>query len=164
MRLSHTVGTPDDVRPARSRAARRGSPVQSRSRKNELRADHGRGIRNAPGVDVKHRHDGQHDAHADRFLASGSEVAETCRSVERWVYRTPLGLPVVPGGITEAGGGTLVELGPVEILALRGEQLFITQQVGEHGRHMGSIGHRDPSLDALACGRERLDEGRERQI
>ena len=30
------------------------------------------------------------------FIASGNAPAKACKTVERWLYKTPLGLPVVP--------------------------------------------------------------------
>jgi hypothetical protein len=33
---------------------------------------------------------------AEQFSASGSAAAKVCSTVERWLYSTPLGLPVVP--------------------------------------------------------------------
>ena len=39
---------------------------------------------------------GRMQSRADRASESGSAPAQACSSVERWLYSTPLGLPVVP--------------------------------------------------------------------
>jgi hypothetical protein len=33
---------------------------------------------------------------AEQLSASGKAIAKVCRIVERWLYSTPFGLPVVP--------------------------------------------------------------------
>src|ERR1044072_8234170 len=39
---------------------------------------------------------GSTTSRADKFSASGRQAAYVCSMVERWLYSTPLGLPVVP--------------------------------------------------------------------
>ena len=76
-----------------------------------------------------------------------------------------LGIAGGAGCVAQRGRGVLVELGPVEIVVLGGEQLFVAEQVRDrNGRHVRAVGHRDPALDALACRSEPFDERRERQV
>ena len=39
---------------------------------------------------------GSTESLADRLSASGKAIAKVCSTVLRWLYSTPLGLPVVP--------------------------------------------------------------------
>ena len=68
--------------------------------------------------------------------------------------------------VAEAGGGVLVELGPVEIVGLRGEQLFVAEEI----RAASTAGMCARSVSAIqvvtlaAMRRELFDERQEREI
>src|SRR5262249_50075955 len=81
--------------------------------KDEVRAGHRRGVRDAPGIDVEHRHDGtQHIVHRDPDIV---RCAKRKGMEERraMAVEGALGIAGRARGVAERGRGVLVELRPL---------------------------------------------------
>ncbi len=70
--------------------------IELRTRKDHLRPAHRRRKRQAPGVGLKERHDDKKESRALSARLSAAQAAKACSTVDRWLYITPFGLPVVP--------------------------------------------------------------------
>ncbi len=140
--------------------------IERRAGKHQLAAHRGGRIRNAPGVDVKHRHHRQHAvarAQVERIGQSSRISMQQGRAV-----RIQRGLGVAGGaaGVAHAGGGVLVEIGPVVVAGVRTDPGFIALQSGDAavgGQPLG-VAQRDPVPHRRTLGRHRLHQRQERQV
>src|SRR5437667_12213685 len=94
---SHTVGTPLlKVTPSFSNSSHKLAPSSwppgSTSLVPTKQAAYGKLQEKTWNIGVT----GMVTSRADRPMLSGIQMAIACKSVERWEYKTPLGLPVVP--------------------------------------------------------------------
>ena len=117
--------------------------VEVRAGHHQLGAAQGGRIRDAPGIDVEHRHDGQdHVLRRQRHgIRQGGGVGMQdggAMAVDR-----ALGMPGRAGGVADAGGGVLVELGPGVVPVLGLDQFLVAQQAWQRRRcrHVGAVRH-----------------------
>ena len=139
--------------------------VQRGARKDELGADHRRGVGNAPGVDVEHRHDREHRARRRQGFRVGKRDREGVQDRRAVAEQHAFRMAGRSRRVAQARGRVLVELGPFEIVALRSKQVLVAREA-RNGRlrKMRAVGKRNPMLDARARGRELFDQRREREI
>ena len=126
--------------------------VQPRAGEDELGASHRRHVDQAPGVDVEHRHHRQ-----DAVLGRG--VEHVGRGADDGVQHRAavavehaLGVARGARGVAQAGGGVLVEAGPLITFVLSCQQVFVAHQpghLGGVGGHVLAPGHGDEMLDRL---------------
>jgi len=141
------------------------APVECRSRHHQPRAAHRARVGHSPGVDVEHRHDQQ-----DTLVRTDRQPVDRAGSPgmqHRRAVRVEHAFRIAgrPRGVTERGGTVLVELRPREIAGLSGEQLFVTQEIGQAAcGHVGAIGEDDVAADPGRPRREPLDQRQEAGI
>ena len=102
--------------------------VEARPRPYQLRPVHRRGIGGGPAASVEQRHDRTHHircGHRDRMRQRCGERVDHCRAV---AVEDAFWVAGGAGGVAKRRGVALVELGPVEILALGREQSVIGRQ------------------------------------
>ncbi len=138
--------------------------VQLRPRKHQLGAHQRHRIRQAPGIDVEHRHHRQD--HVLRRAAQRIGQRRPIRMQHGGAVRIqrPLRIAGRARRVAQAGGGVLVEQRPGVLGALRGQQVFVAQHRHAGGRHVRAVGHRHPALDVRAMRREALDQRHEGQV
>ena len=115
------------------------------TREHETRAEHGGGIRNAPGIGVEHgsnRQDGIGLAHAKRFDQATAEGMQHKSAVR---VDDALGKTRRTRGETHRGSVVFVNRRVVEVGAGSSQQLFIIQKAFGHG--MEAIGHDDHTFE-----------------
>ncbi len=96
-------------------------------------------IGNAPGIDMKHRHDRQHPV--DRAQAQRVRDADAIGVQQGGAVAVEhaLGPPGGAGGVAERAGGILVEFRPVIVLVCRGDQVVVAEQ--PHAGRQVEFGH-----------------------
>ncbi len=133
------------------------------------RARHGRGVGQAPGIDVEHRHDGKDPidrAQTDRIGKIHRHGVQHGRAMRKQHALGPTG---GARRVTERRGGILVEARPVRFVGRGGEQGFITiqsdlggQGAGLHLFRLGQDHH--AAQNSGEFGGDRLDHGKETGI
>ncbi len=103
--------------------------VEPGSRQHQLGAGHRAGVRHAPRIDVKHRHDQQ-----QRFGRRNAEAvsdAGAIRVQDRRAMRKQhaLGIAGRARRVAQRRRGVLVEHGPFEIVVLRADQFLVAEQI-----------------------------------
>ncbi|MNY08253.1 hypothetical protein D3C86_1410980 [compost metagenome] len=141
-------------------------PVQRRSRKDQLGADHARDVRKSPSIDMEHRHDG-HDGvacrAAQRIGQRGRIGVQQRRSM---AVQHPFRVARGAGGVAQRAGCFLVERRPGVVRRTLRDQVFVAQQLVDARvlRHVGPIGHGDEGLDRLVTAGNGLDKRQEAQV
>ncbi len=124
-RPSHTVGTPTA---SRHRLSRRDQPRETRAirmapRQNELCTRRRHRERQAPGICMKHRVRRRARCRAVVMpMTSAWRKRSVCRKLERCVYVTPFGAPVVPEVKHRPHGRAFVEVAPRDGAARSGQR------------------------------------------
>ncbi len=126
----------------------------------EAGAGHEGGVRNAPGVDVEHRHDRQRGVGECQGHGLGRRHVHRVQEDRTVRVGRALGVAGGAGGVAEGGGGAFVQLGPVVGGGAAGDELLVVVHGGAHaGQRAGVAGaHDDDVLDAGQGGEQRGEE------
>ena len=126
-----TVGTPPNtVTRSASNSSYSDLPSRSGPGNDELGADHRRGVRQAPGVDVEHRHHRQHTSSVlDRFSASGATSRIRVQQRRTVAVQHAFRIAGRARRVAQRRGQPLVELRPVEAIGVRIDQVFVAAAV-----------------------------------
>src|SRR6266436_5961095 len=111
---------------------------------NEARAEHGASVRQAPGVGMEHRSNGQDGvelAYAKDFVKAAAERVQHQRSMR---INNAFGIAGGAGGEAHRGAVVFVDRRITKIIARFGKQLFIIQEAFRYGG--GTVGHDDHTL------------------
>jgi len=108
---------------------------------HQLGANHRGTVGNAPGIDVKHRHNGQDDIVGRHGHGIGQGGAIGVQDGGAMAVQHPLGITRCTGGVTECAGGILVQIRPAELPRLPGDKTLVVQGVLQGSlRHVLCIG------------------------
>eukprot|EP00906_Rhabdomonas_costata_P004717 RCo006988 len=140
--------------------------IQEGPREDALRAHHGAGVGDPPGVDVEHRHHRKDGIQGGHPHAVGQGDCQRVEDVGAVAVQHPLGVPRSTGGVAQRAGRVLLQHGP---LVLRGALLhkrLVAQQVGDPAglRHVRGVRHQHEVLHALQPGHELLDKGKQVEL
>ena len=128
-RPSQTVGTPQ-VKVTRSwlSRSRQAGAVEVPARQHQRRAGQRGGVRNAPGVDVEHRHDRQHAAGGAQVQHVGQRDRIGVQHGGAVAVQHALRPPGGARGVAERAGGVLVERRPGVVVVRRLHQRVVAEQ------------------------------------
>ena len=143
-----------------------GFAIQRRARQHQLGPHLRGGVRNAPGIDVKHRHHGQD--HIPRRQAHGIRQSGGIRvqGAGAVAVQRPFGVARGAAGVAQAGSGVFIKLGPVVAAIVGGNPGFVTDQAGDAavGGQLVGIAQRHPLLDRGAQAVHGLHQGQKAQV
>ena len=122
-----------------------------------------------PAVDVEHRHHRQHHVGRAGAQAVGQRRSHRVQHGRAVAVEHALRVAGGAAGVAQGTGGVLVEAGPVVLVAVRRQQVLVAQQVGDlggniGGRHVGTVGQRDPVLDGFGAPGHGLDQRQESHV
>ena len=139
--------------------------IEPGARKHELCTGQRRGVRNPPGVDVKHRHDRKHRARRRQVLGVRQRDRESVQNGRPVAEEHALRVAGSARGVAQRRRSVLVELRPLEIIGLGCDEILVAGKSRDRRlRPVAAVGHRHPVLHAFArCG-ELLDQRREGEI
>ena len=139
--------------------------VQVRAGQHQPCAGHGRRIGRAPGVGMEHGHDEHHGLARVQAEGVGRQLHQRVQHGGAVRVQHALGVARGARGVAQRGGRALVELGPVEVLALVAHQLVPAVQVGKVQRgHVLARTHADIGGDGLQMRCELFHQRREGHV
>ena len=140
--------------------------VELGSGEDQLGAAHRRGIDQAPGIGVEHRHHRQQGGvgiHRDHRAVGRHDRMDHRRAVR---VEHALGVARRARGVAERRCRLLVEVGPFQRARLVRDQLLVAQQVRDlgRGRHVGAVGHDHDMLHRLEMRPHALDDRQQVEV
>ena len=132
---------------------------------DELRPGERAAVRQAPRVDVEHRHhreDAVGRREVERIRQGGGVGVQhrTAMAVE-----DALGIARRSRGVAQARGGLFVEGRPLELVVFGLDQVLVAEDVGQGGLgHVRTVGHDHDVLDRLQAGGDLFHQWHESQV
>ena len=136
--------------------------IQLGARQYQFGAGDQRRIRQAPGIDVKHRYDRQ-----DGFLRRQAQRAREADG-DRIEHDRPvrieraLGIAGGAGGVAQRRSGALIKAWPVKVVACRRDEVLVVEDVGDtlDGGSVGRVGEAHPVAHPGAMRCDAFDDRR----
>ena len=140
-------------------------PVETGAGKHHLGADHGRAVRQAPGIDVEHGYHRQDDVaggDVQRVRHTGRVAVDEGAAV---AVEYALRVTRRAGGVAQGRGRPFIEVRPLEIGRIGIDQVLVTQRILQfRRRHVRLVGHEDPALHAGALVGDGLGQRHEGEV
>ena len=140
--------------------------IQRRARQHQLGPHLRGGVRNAPGIDVKHRHHRQYHVPGREAHRIGQSSGIGMQGAGAVAVQRPLGVARGAAGVAQAGGGVFIKLRPVVVAIVGSNPGFVADQAGGAAvcRQLVGIAQRHPLLDRGALAVYGLHQGQKAQV